>query len=32
MVGARHEADFEPFIAGFIQQAEAQCAEWPFVA
>lgn len=26
------EADFEPFIARFIQQAEAQYAEWPLVA
>jgi type I restriction enzyme R subunit len=26
------EADFEPFIAGFIEQAEAQYAEWPLVA
>ena len=26
------ETDFEPFIARFIQQAEAQYAEWPLVA
>lgn len=26
------EADFEPFIARFIQQAAAQYAEWPLVA
>jgi hypothetical protein len=26
------KADFEPFIARFIQQAEAQYAEWPLVA
>ena len=26
------EADFEPFIARFIQQAEAQYADWPLVA
>ena len=26
------QADFEPFIARFIQQAEAQFPEWPLVA
>jgi hypothetical protein len=26
------KADFEPFIARFMQQAEAQYAEWPLVA
>ena len=26
------EADFEPFIERFMQQAEAQYAEWPLVA
>jgi type I restriction enzyme R subunit len=26
------EADFEPFIARFMEQAEAQYAEWPLVA
>jgi hypothetical protein len=28
----RREADFEPFIARFIQQAKAQYAEWRLVA
>jgi hypothetical protein len=26
------EADFEPFMARFMEQAEAQYAEWPLVA
>jgi hypothetical protein len=26
------EADFESFIARFVQQAEAQYADWPLVA
>jgi hypothetical protein len=26
------EADFDPFIARFIQQVEAPWAEWPLVA
>ena len=25
------EADFDPFVARFVQQAEAQYAEWPLV-
>lgn len=32
LIARLREADFEPFIARFIQQAEAQYAEWPLVA
>jgi type I restriction enzyme R subunit len=27
-----HDADFDPFIERFMQQAEAQYADWPLVA